>query len=191
VAEIASAVASTCQQRRATRDVISSAPSPFLTGVASLLRHVDERGLGNVRIHPDDVRDLLERVPDAGLARVFILFPDPWPKARHHKRRLLQPDVIRRSSECCARRPTPVRDRLGELRRRGRWSGSAGAGTRLDGGVADDWRTPARRPRADAVRGEAPGRHRAGVLRFRPKMNGAERPLMRASARRLCCGAKE
>ena len=68
---------------------------PFLNGVASLLRHVDERGLGNVRVHPDDVRDLLDRLPDAGLARVFILFPDPWPKARHNKRRLLQPDVVR------------------------------------------------------------------------------------------------
>jgi tRNA (guanine-N7-)-methyltransferase len=75
-------------------DVSFIGAEPFLNGVASLLRHVDARNLRNVRIHPDDVRDLLERLPDASLARVFILFPDPWPKARHHKRRLLQPDVI-------------------------------------------------------------------------------------------------
>lgn len=67
---------------------------PFLNGVASALRHVDERGLDNVRIHPGDARDLLDRLPDASLARVFILFPDPWPKARHHKRRLIQVDVV-------------------------------------------------------------------------------------------------
>ena len=66
---------------------------PFLNGVASALRHLDERSLANVRIHPDDARELLSRLPDAGLARVFILFPDPWPKARHHKRRLIQPEV--------------------------------------------------------------------------------------------------
>jgi tRNA (guanine-N7-)-methyltransferase len=67
---------------------------PFLNGVASALRHVDDRGLANVRIHPGDVRELLARLPDGSLARVFILFPDPWPKARHHKRRLIQADVV-------------------------------------------------------------------------------------------------
>lgn len=67
---------------------------PFLNGVASALRHVDERGLNNVRIHPDDVRELLARIPDGALGRVFILFPDPWPKARHQKRRLIQQDVV-------------------------------------------------------------------------------------------------
>jgi tRNA (guanine-N7-)-methyltransferase len=67
---------------------------PFLNGVASALRHIDERGLTNVRLHPEDVRELLVRIPDAGLARVFMLFPDPWPKARHHKRRLIQTEVV-------------------------------------------------------------------------------------------------
>jgi len=66
---------------------------PFQNGVASALRHIDEAGLTNVRLHDGDARDLLARMPDASLARIFILFPDPWPKARHHKRRLLQADV--------------------------------------------------------------------------------------------------
>jgi tRNA (guanine-N7-)-methyltransferase len=66
---------------------------PFQNGVASALRHIDEAGLTNVRIHDGDVRELIARLPDASLARVFILFPDPWPKARHHKRRLVQQDL--------------------------------------------------------------------------------------------------
>src|SRR5690606_2532200 len=67
---------------------------PFLNGVASALRHIDERGLANVRLRQGDARELLGQLPDASLERVFILFPDPWPKARHHKRRLVQPRVV-------------------------------------------------------------------------------------------------
>ncbi|HEX6860310.1 MAG TPA: tRNA (guanosine(46)-N7)-methyltransferase TrmB [Caulobacteraceae bacterium] len=67
---------------------------PFLNGVASALRHIDERGLGNVRLHQGDAREVLSQLPDAIIGRVFILFPDPWPKARHHKRRLVQPDTV-------------------------------------------------------------------------------------------------
>jgi tRNA (guanine-N7-)-methyltransferase len=74
-------------------DVVLIGAEPFQNGVASALRHIDEGGLTNVRLHDGDVRDLLARMPDASLERVFILFPDPWPKARHHKRRLLQADT--------------------------------------------------------------------------------------------------
>lgn len=67
---------------------------PFVNGVARLLSDLDAAGLsepsvGNVRIHPDDGRDLVAALPDEAVGRVFILFPDPWPKARHHKRRLV------------------------------------------------------------------------------------------------------
>ena len=67
---------------------------PFVNGVASAVRHVHERRLESVRLHQGDVRDLLAVLPDASVARAFILFPDPWPKARHHKRRLIQPEFI-------------------------------------------------------------------------------------------------
>lgn len=67
---------------------------PFLNGVASALRHVEEGGLENVRIHQGDAREVAARLPDACLDRVFILFPDPWPKARHHKRRIIQADFL-------------------------------------------------------------------------------------------------
>jgi len=69
---------------------------PFLNGVASALRHVEEQGLTNVRIHADDARDVLGALPDASLDRVLILFPDPWHKARHNKRRLLQDETAAR-----------------------------------------------------------------------------------------------
>lgn len=67
---------------------------PFLNGVASALRHVEERGLANVRVHQGDAREVAARLPDGCLDRVFILFPDPWPKARHHKRRIIQNEFL-------------------------------------------------------------------------------------------------
>jgi tRNA (guanine-N7-)-methyltransferase len=75
-------------------DVLMIGVEPFLNGVASALRHIDERGLNTVRIVQGDARDIVARLPAASLDRVFILFPDPWPKTRHHKRRLMQPDFI-------------------------------------------------------------------------------------------------
>ena len=63
---------------------------PFENGVAKLLTQVRAHGLSNVRVHPDDARDILERLPDASLSVMFVLFPDPWPKFRHHKRRFIQ-----------------------------------------------------------------------------------------------------
>lgn len=75
-------------------DTLIIGAEPFLNGVASALRHVEEAGLQNVRIHDGDVRELMARMPDACLDRVFVLFPDPWPKARHNKRRLIQAETI-------------------------------------------------------------------------------------------------
>ena len=66
---------------------------PFLNGVASALRHVEEGGLQNVRLHADDARAVMAALPDASLDRVMILFPDPWHKARHNKRRFLQDET--------------------------------------------------------------------------------------------------
>jgi tRNA (guanine-N7-)-methyltransferase len=64
---------------------------PFLNGVVSLLRHVETAGLANVRVHMGDALDVLDRLPDASLERLFVLHPDPWPKARHAKRRFVNP----------------------------------------------------------------------------------------------------
>jgi tRNA (guanine-N7-)-methyltransferase len=81
-------------QAARNRDVLILGAEPFQNGVASAVRHIDEQGLANVRLNDGDVRDLVARLPDASLDRVFILFPDPWPKTRHHKRRLIQADTL-------------------------------------------------------------------------------------------------
>ena len=77
-------------QARAHPDVGFIGCEPFLNGVAKLLSQIDRDKIENVRIHADDARDIFPAVPDGTLDKVFVLFPDPWPKARHHKRRLIQ-----------------------------------------------------------------------------------------------------
>ena len=67
---------------------------PFVNGVASLLRYIDEKQLSNIRIWPDDVRLILSAIGTASLAGVYIMFPDPWPKRRHAGRRILQPAIL-------------------------------------------------------------------------------------------------
>jgi tRNA (guanine-N7-)-methyltransferase len=67
---------------------------PFLEGVAKLLTLVQEGGLSNVRIRRGDARDLIGQLAPRSVDRVFILFPDPWPKTRHRKRRLIQPKFV-------------------------------------------------------------------------------------------------
>lgn len=67
---------------------------PFLTGVAKLLREAHDAGLTNIRLHDDDARQLLAWLPDASIGRAFVLFPDPWPKKRHRKRRFLQGEAL-------------------------------------------------------------------------------------------------
>lgn len=69
---------------------------PFVNGVASLLSAMRDRELDNVRVLPDDVRPLLDRLAPASIGRVFVLFPDPWPKARHHRRRIVSSPVLDR-----------------------------------------------------------------------------------------------
>lgn len=81
-------------QAAARPDVAFIGAEPFMNGMASCLRHVQERALTNVRLYMGDGRELLAALPDASVARVFILFPDPWPKTRQQKRRLVQPDVV-------------------------------------------------------------------------------------------------
>ncbi len=68
----------------------------FENGVARLLGEIDRRRLGNIRIHADDARLLLDCLEPGSVARTFILFPDPWPKQRHHKRRLVAPATLDR-----------------------------------------------------------------------------------------------
>lgn len=80
-----------CAQAREHPDVGLIGCEPFLNGVGAALGHVEADRLENVRLHADDARAVLECLPDGALGRVFVLFPDPWPKARHAKRRFVSP----------------------------------------------------------------------------------------------------
>ncbi len=67
----------------------------FVTGVASLLQQLPpDVGPARLRLYIGDARDLMEHLPASLFDRIFILFPDPWPKRRHHKRRLIQPPSV-------------------------------------------------------------------------------------------------
>jgi tRNA (guanine-N7-)-methyltransferase len=66
----------------------------FENGVARLTAAVARQGLVNVRVFAEDARLMLPSLPPASMGRVFILFPDPWPKQRHHKRRLIAPETL-------------------------------------------------------------------------------------------------
>jgi tRNA (guanine-N7-)-methyltransferase len=67
---------------------------PFVNGVAKLLSKLQPGDGANIRIHMGDARDIVEALLDASLGRVMILFPDPWPKTRHHKRRFIQTEAL-------------------------------------------------------------------------------------------------
>ena len=67
---------------------------PFINGVAMLLGKIRAAGVTNVSVHPGDVRDLMDVLPDASIARAFLNYPDPWPKARHHRRRFVTPEHL-------------------------------------------------------------------------------------------------
>jgi len=61
----------------------------FINGIAKLLAQIERAGVANLAVHPGDCRDLIDVLPDASVAQVFLLYPDPWPKRRHHKRRFV------------------------------------------------------------------------------------------------------
>ena len=74
-------------QARANPHVGLIGCEPFEDGVVKALSAIEREKLANIRLHADDARPLLRWLPDGQIARAFILFPDPWPKKRHQKRR--------------------------------------------------------------------------------------------------------
>lgn len=67
---------------------------PFVNGIAMLLGKIRSAGVTNLAIHPGDVRDLFDVLPAASVAKAFLNYPDPWPKARHHRRRFVTPGYL-------------------------------------------------------------------------------------------------
>ena len=86
--------------------------------MAKALAAIDEAKLTNIRLHHADAVELLDWLPAGSLGRIDLLYPDPWPKRRHWKRRFVNDDNIARLARVLrSRRRIPLRDRLGELRR--------------------------------------------------------------------------
>ena len=81
-------------QARANPAVGLIGAEPYETGVAKLLAAIEESGISNIRIHQGDAREIIAALPDASLGLAFLLFPDPWPKTRHHKRRFVQMETL-------------------------------------------------------------------------------------------------
>ena len=116
---------------------------PFLNGVAAALAGVERERLANVRLRRGDAEALLEAAPGAYFARVFVLYPDPWPKRRHHKRRLVSAAVVHTLARTMRpgaelRFATDVDDYSGWTLRRFLASGDF----RWRAARAGDWRAP-------------------------------------------------
>ena len=67
---------------------------PYINGVASLLAKIKEKRVNNIFIYPGDVRNLFDVLPSNSIDRVFLLYPDPWPKKRHNRRRFVNPEYL-------------------------------------------------------------------------------------------------
>ena len=81
-------------QARANSDIGIIGAEPYINGVAMLLGKIRRAGVSNLAVHPGDARDLMDVLPPASIARAFLLYPDPWPKARHHRRRFVTPEHL-------------------------------------------------------------------------------------------------
>jgi tRNA (guanine-N7-)-methyltransferase len=75
-------------------DVALLGAEPFLNGVAMLLGRIRQAGVTNLAVHPGDARDLMDVLPDGSVAKAFLLYPDPWPKRKHHRRRFVTPEHL-------------------------------------------------------------------------------------------------
>jgi tRNA (guanine-N7-)-methyltransferase len=123
-------------------DIALIGAEPFVNGVAMLLGKIRKANLTNLAVHPGDIRDLFDVLPDAAISRVFLNYPDPWPKARHHRRRFVTPQFLAPLTRVMAPGatlrvatdiPDYVRQTLEEVPR---------AGFRWTAGGPEDWRRP-------------------------------------------------
>ncbi|HBQ47485.1 MAG TPA: tRNA (guanosine(46)-N7)-methyltransferase TrmB [Hyphomonas atlantica] len=116
---------------------------PFIEGMAKALTGIEADQLQNVRLVMDDVRPVMASLQDQSIARAFILFPDPWPKKRQQKRRLIQPEFLESLHRICrpgarVRFATDVKSYADEALLRFLRHG----GFEWHANTADDWRCP-------------------------------------------------
>lgn len=115
---------------------------PYINGVAMLLGKIREAGTQNVAVYPGDVRNMFDVLPENSISRAFLLYPDPWPKTRHHKRRFVTPEHLTPLAKCLKSGahfrvatdiPDYVRQTLEEVPRHG---------FDMLAAQPDDWHTP-------------------------------------------------
>ncbi len=115
---------------------------PYINGVAMLLGKIRRAQVKNLAVHPGDARDLMDVLPPASISKAFLLYPDPWPKTRHHRRRFVTPEHLEPLALClkpgaefrvATDIPDYVRQTLEEVPKAGfTWLAE----------TASDWRTP-------------------------------------------------
>ena len=87
---------------QANPDVHIIGAEPFINGVAKLLAAIEKAGVTNLAVTDADARDLMDVLPTASISRAFLLYPDPWPKTRHHKRRFMNPPQLQQLARVMA-----------------------------------------------------------------------------------------
>jgi len=116
---------------------------PFVNGVAKLLVSIEENNISNLTIHDGDVRVLLPKIPDNSLSRLFLLYPDPWHKQRHQKRRMVSDDTIGQFHRML--KPGGVFRFASDIEDYVRWTVATikkHGGFDFDGKTVNDWRQP-------------------------------------------------
>lgn len=73
---------------------------PYINGVATLLGKIRKADAQNLAVHPGDARDMMDVLPQASIDKAFLLYPDPWPKKRHHRRRFVTPEHLQPLARC-------------------------------------------------------------------------------------------
>ena len=128
-------------QALANPDIQFLGVEPYVNGVAMLLGKMRKVGVKNIKLHMGDARDLMDVLPERSVSKAFLLYPDPWPKLRHHRRRFVTPEHLEPLSRCLMQGaefrvatdiPDYVRQTLIEVPKAGfEWTAQH----------ADDWRT--------------------------------------------------
>ncbi|MEL7091842.1 MAG: tRNA (guanosine(46)-N7)-methyltransferase TrmB [Pseudomonadota bacterium] len=129
-------------QAQANPDIGIIGAEPYINGVAMLLGKIRRAGVDNLRVFPGDARDLMDVLPAGAIDKAFLLYPDPWPKARHHRRRFVTQEHLAPLARALAPGaefrvatdiPDYVRQTLEEVPKAGfTWTAETPA----------DWRTP-------------------------------------------------
>jgi tRNA (guanine-N7-)-methyltransferase len=129
----------------------------FSGGIAKLLQQIDEHDLANIRLFTDDALKLLVKLPDTCLDAAWLLYPDPWPKTRHHKRRFVSPTTLGELARVL--KPGAPFHVATDIEDYANWTLAhilrAPAFT-FEPGVPGSWHPPPRRLGPDALRRESP-----------------------------------